>query len=293
MPGANPAAGQPAAQLYNVPGYTQPVYVQPVYVQPQAPIDTAGVPSPPANTNPPVDDFKPETTLIIVSHSQLFYWWPVWVVGYMMALITAMNGVTMDVNGNPLRVFPSSNMGIFFMMTLFMVIMISNVLVRGLASTIVILSIVLATVVFAYLGWWDDIFAFFGGLNIYINQGAYFWFSTLLFLVWAGATFIFDRFSYWRVTPGQMTQVVVFGASSKAFDTENMSVEKRRDDVFRHWILGIGSGDLVIHAFNAGQRVEIHIPNVLFVGSKVAMIHQLVAMEPTMKTPHAAGSPAA
>jgi len=275
--GTTPAAAvPPQAAPYQQAAYAQPVYQQPVYVQPVAAAPAAAAHAPPQEDNP-----RPDMSIILVSHSSLFYWWPIWVVGYTMALITSINGTSFTIDGHPLRVYGGSNMGILFLMTTFLVILITNVTVRGLASTIVILSMVLTTVLFAYFGWWDDVFAFIGGLNIYINEGGYFWFSTLLFLVWAGATFIFDRFSYWRVTPGQMTQVHVFGASSKSFDTQNMSFEKRRDDVFRHWLLGLGSGDLVIHAFNAGQRTEILVPNVLFVGSKVAIVEKLISMEPT------------
>src|SRR5207248_11071456 len=31
----------------------------------------------------------------IVSHSNLFYWWPVWAVGFIMALITGFSGFTL------------------------------------------------------------------------------------------------------------------------------------------------------------------------------------------------------
>jgi len=281
--GATAAGAVPAPQAYQQapyaqPAYQQPVYQQPVYVQPAA---AAPAQAAPAASPPKEDDPRPEMSIVLVSHSMLFYWWPIWVAGFAMALVTSMGGTTFNVNGHPIRVYGSSNLGILFLLTAFLVILITNVTVRGLASTIVILSLVLATVLFAYFGWWDSIFAFVGGLNVYINEGAYFWFSTLMFLVWAGAVFIFDRFSYWRVTPGQMTHIHVFGASSKSYDTQNMSFEKRRDDVFRHWILGMGSGDLVIHAFNAGQRTEILVPNVLFVGRKVAVVERLISMEPT------------
>ena len=28
------------------------------------------------------------TEVVIISHSPLFYWWPVWVVGFLMAVLT-------------------------------------------------------------------------------------------------------------------------------------------------------------------------------------------------------------
>lgn len=122
------------------------------------------------------------------------------------------------------------------------------------------------------LGW-------LGSLTIYLNQGAYFWFSTLLLIAWLLAFFVFDRMEYWVVKPGQITREYVWGAGSETYDTENMALEKRRDDLFRHWLLGLGSGDLKIQTYGAQSR-EIHIPNVLFVGYKVHAIEHMIAQEP-------------
>ena len=43
---------------------------------------------------------------------------------------------------------------------------------------------------------------------------------------------------------------------------------------FRHWIVGLGSGDLIIHRSNTNQ--EIDMPNVLFIAAKVRQIEQLI-----------------
>ena len=48
-----------------------------------------------------------------------------------------------------------------------------------------------------------------------------------------------------------------------------MGLEKHRRDLFRHWLLGIGSGDLEILTSGA-TREKIEVQNVLFIGSKVA-----------------------
>jgi hypothetical protein len=122
------------------------------------------------------------------------------------------------------------------------------------------------------LGW-------IGELNIFLNQGAYFWFSTLLFITWALATYVFDRFTYWVIKPGQITREHFWGAGSESYDTENMVLEKRRNDLFRHWILGLGSGDLKIHTYG-GRAEEIFIPNVLFVGFKIEAVQRLIAEKP-------------
>jgi hypothetical protein len=139
--------------------------------------------------------------------------------------------------------------------------------------------VVLVTVLLAFFGLWDPILAWFGDLKVQLNLGAYFWFSTLMFLVWVLTVFIFDRLSYWRIKPGQITHEFVLGAGSKSYDTENLVLEKFRDDIFRHWVLGMGSGDLHIRPYGA-QREEITVPNVLFIGSKIVEVQRLVATQP-------------
>ncbi len=271
--------------------YEQPIERQPDY-QPQAeprqiqqPVPVrqpaAAVERPPAPEARAEDLGRLEPQITLISHSSLFYWWPVWAVGYALAAMTDIQGQAVQLGQHGVNIHPSNNLGVFFFLTLFVVILISNVVVRGLASALVIMGIVLATVFFAYMGWWDTILGWVSELTIYLNQGAYFWFSTLIFLVWAATTFVFDRMSYWRVRPGQMTHEFVFGSSERSYDTQNMSFEKRRDDVFRHWLLGMGSGDLTINAFNGGHPEEIHIPNVLFIGMKIRAIQEMIAMRPT------------
>ena len=264
-----PAAGQPGAA---VPQYgPQP----PVVVHQTAP------PPPP----PPAPAEPEHREVTVVSHSPLVYWWPVWVVGYVMAGLTWWYGEPVAVGGEAVKVHPGSSLGVLFFLVLFLVIVISNVSVRGYASVTAVMAIITAAVLLAYFGLWGVVLGWLGDLNVYLNQGAYFWFATLMLLVWAATTFVFDRFTYWRVTPGQLTRVTLFGAGSRSYDTENMVFEKRRDDLFRHWILGLGSGDVRIHTYG-GRQEELFIPNVLFVGSKIHEIQHLIATEPASHTPH-------
>jgi len=218
--------------------------------------------------------------LRIYSHSPLFYWWPVWAVGFLMALLTYLQGEQVVIPGSPPERFhPSSNLGIIFFVTLFLVILMTNVSLRGTASVIAILAIILATVLLAWFGWWETILDWVGRLRVHLNLGAYLTFSTLMFLVWGFTVFVFDRTSYWLIKPGQITQEFVFGAGSKSYDTGNMVLEKFQGDLFRNWVIGLGSGDLRIQTMGA-QHDTIDIPNVLFVTRKVALIQEMIAIKP-------------
>lgn len=234
--------------------------------------------TPPAAPHP-LEQPPPLLELKLYSHSSLIYWWPIWAIGYLMALITYLQGQQHMIGTRPEWFHPSSGPGIVFFLTIFLVILISNVAVRGIASGMVIMGIVLVTVLFAYFGWWDTVLDWFGRLSIHINLGGYVFFSTLMFVVWASTVFIFDRMSYWLIKPGQITEEYVFGAGSKSYDTEGMVLEKHRSDLFRHWILGLGSGDLRIHTMGA-QRDTIDVLNVMFLGSKVEIIQRMIAIRP-------------
>ena len=196
-----------------------------------------------------------------------------------MALLTYLGGHRYMVGSDSELFHPSSNLGVVFFLVLFLVILVTNVAVRGLASGVVILAILLGTVTLAYFDLWDSILAWVGHLRIHLNFAAYFWFSTLLFLAWALSFFVFDRMTFWEIKPGQITQDFVFGSGSRSFDTEGMVIEKYRGDLFRHWLLGLGAGDL--HIRTAGPTSErIDIPNVLFIGTKINTIQEMIAIRP-------------
>jgi hypothetical protein len=161
------------------------------------------------------------------------------------------------------------------------VILITNVSLRGLASLVVLLAFAFTTVTLAYFGLWGDLLNWMGKVSIYMNMGFYVFFSTLVLLVWGFSEFVYDRMGYWRVTPGQMTYEKVIGGAAKSYDTRGMVFEKRRQDLFRHWVLGLGSGDILISTTGT-KRETIDVPNVLFVDGKVGEIQQMIAMQPDL-----------
>jgi len=95
-----------------------------------------------------------QTRMRIYSHSSLLFWWPVWLVGYVMAGLTFWHG-----NDQPTATFgqalewvhPGNNLGVIFFLTIYLIIMITNFSVRGLASGMVIMAAALVTVILAML----------------------------------------------------------------------------------------------------------------------------------------------
>ena len=162
-----------------------------------------------------------------------------------------------------------------YMIILFLVIIITSVPLRGLWSLVVLIGLVVLALVVSLFKWWDDILGALYGLHIFINLAGYLLLSSALFVAWAVATFIFDRRSYIVFTPGQIRVCEEIGNRERTYDTTGMTIEKHRDDWFRHIFLGFGSGDLSVRTAGA-DRNEILMPNIALIGFKIDPIQQLI-----------------
>ena len=249
-------------------------------------MSSSSVPQSDSNASSKSMDDKPvsskprsPTKIRIYSHSALLYWWPVWVVGYVMAALTYFQGEMVKIGENTTHMHSSSNLGLIFFVVLFVVILVTNYSVRGLASGIVILGLVLIFVLLLYFNAWEAVFGWFVSHKIYLSLGAYLWISTVMFAMWVIVVFGLDRFSYWEIDPGQLTRDSLIGSGSKSFNTQGMTLEKHQDDLFRHWLLGLGSGDLQVMTAGA-SREQLDIQNVLFVGHKIIAMQRLIAEVP-------------
>jgi hypothetical protein len=219
-------------------------------------------------------------TLIIVGHSSFLYWWPVWVVGAIMAAITYFaNNQVKIVPGSDQTylIYPSPTPGVVFTLVFFLVIIWTNVSLRGIYSAVAVLVVLVLVLLASFLGWWSTLLGWWHQLDIFMNMGFYAFFSALIFIVWALNFFLFDRMTYWKLTPGQLTQDYVIGGAAKSYDTRGMVFEKVRQDLFRNWLLGLGSGEVKISTLGA-HRETMTIPNVIFVDAKVRRIQELIAL---------------
>jgi hypothetical protein len=279
------------------------------------------------DTTPAFDEIR------VYSHSPLFYWWPVWLFGFLFALITAIDNhrmavvpgssllvkervgqdeVRYTVYGSPgddrmekvldpadanekqelarvnpglpagadayrmkPHVSPRTWMGPVYLIILVLVIIITNVPLRGLWSLVTLIGLVVLVLIISLFKWWDSLLTAFVGLHVFINLAGYLLLSIVLCIAWAVATFIFDRRSYIIFTPGQVRVCEEIGSRERTYDTTGMTIEKRRDDWFRHVFLGFGTGDMVIRTAGA-DRHEILMPNVALIGFKIDPIQQLM-----------------
>jgi hypothetical protein len=258
-------------------------------------------------------------TIKIISHTTLIYWWPVWLVGFILAGLTYADGTRLAVvpaettvkeiqpnkvyeltlakpptealvdaaadsgkgtDAFPVRIARSKDYGMVYIVVLLLVIFGSNVPLRGLASIVAILFILLLTVVFAYFGWWTRILDYLGGLHVEISLAGYLIPSVVLLVMWLGTIFLYDPMRYLVFTPGQFVVHKEIGDLREVYDTAQIEAEKRRTDLFRYWILGFGAGDLIVKV--PSQALQIEFPNVLFVAQKVTQIANLMKTKPVL-----------
>ena len=253
----------------------------------------------------------------IVAHSTLFYWWPVWAVGLLLAGLTGVGGYYLAIvpagtqvvegfegdrealvlpagvhlpkdpgTGKPreptLHVSRRSGFGVVFVVVVLVVIFITNVPIRGLWSVIAIMTMVLGTIILALAGWWDDILEAVAQSRVYINAFGYLAISVPLLGIWLVVVLFFDRKVYMVFAPGQLLVRHDVGSGEVTYDTVGMVVAKRRSDLFRHWLLGFGSGDLLVKTGGAHpQQFEMH--NVLFVGKKLKLIQDMLQVREVMR----------
>jgi hypothetical protein len=247
-----------------------------------------GVGSAPAR---PIEVSEPDIT--IYSHSPIFYWWPVWLAGFLMALLTYFDGGLMATvptgtvaEGNTLvvpggtaileaprdRMARSPHLGTWFFIILLVVFVASNVQLRGLWEWIAILAIALAISLIRMWEWWDDLAEWFRLLHVHINLGGYLFVSTFMFAVWVVTVFLFDRRTYMTFSAGQVRILNEIGEAEKVYDATNMTFQVLPNVFIRHRLLGLwGAGDLVVRT-GGPQSEVLEWPNVLFVRSRLKQI---------------------
>jgi hypothetical protein len=290
----------------------------------------------PTQSAPPATSEGPHR-ITIISHSNLYYWWPVWAFGFLMALITwaegyvmavvpqgatahvnatsgvfvtsaknekdevvttpheikepslvieapqagdsAHQGVPLQENGQAEKLFirmsPHRALGVVFVLVLLLVVIGTNVPMRGMWSVLIIVVAVATTVLFAVLGWLETLLAWFWLLDVRLNMAGYFTISAFLFVIWLAALRVFDKQRYITFAPGQFKVCEQIGGGERVYSTDGMTLQKQRSELLRHYVLGLGSGDLIVRTAGA-QGHQIDLPNVLFINAKLRQIENLL-----------------
>jgi hypothetical protein len=261
-----------------------------------------------------VPDARP-AEVVIISHSPLFYWWPVWAVGFLMAawsylqgdliafvppgtvaergaqvlgqdgprdVLIAPPGRSLPAAADPeeltqprMRMARSNDPGVVWTVTFLLVILVTHIKMRGVWSLVVVVFLGFSTVLLVVLGWWDPILRFFRIFDIHMNAFGYLTISVFLFVMWLLMFLVFDRLTYMIFARGRLRVRQAIGEGEKVFDMRGMVFQRHQDDVFRHWLLGMGTADLTVFTSGANAQ-QIEMPNVFGVGRKLALIHTML-----------------
>ncbi len=227
--------------------------------------------------------------LHVYQHSNFFYWWVVWAYGFFCALLTYFNGRTVNLFADKqLYVHSSAWVGISFVALLLIVIFFTNYRVKGANSFIMVMGIGLVAFAMHYLGAWEIIFRSFPALLIFMNLAFYVSLSTALLLLWAFATFVLDRLTYWEFTPGQATLRHRLAESAESFDAHGLHLDLISDDILINKILGLrflgyGTADLKFTTSGA-VRNTFTIENVWRANLRDEQIRELIVVRPNVAT---------
>jgi hypothetical protein len=258
--------------------------------------------------------------VVVYRHTHLFYWWPVWLVGFIFAALCYFSEhymaivppgtvaaqqrqveledgkletrdvlildkgkklfTRLDSDGNAVLIQPTIHaaphrtIGTVYLLVLLLVIVLTNISMRGLWSVLVMMTVILLVIILYLSNSLGTILRSAGLMSIYLNMGGYIVISSALLILWAINFFFLDRMTYMIFTPGQVRVRTEIGGGEMVYDATGMTVQKQRADMLRHWGLGFGSGDLLIFPLNAGHAIEL--PNVLRVTRVVREIETLV-----------------
>jgi hypothetical protein len=243
-----------------------------------------------AKASPP-DASEPE--IKVYSHSSILYWWPVWLLGFVLALLTYLDGGQMAyvpagtvAEGNKLlapeasgpldpphdRMARSPYLGSWFFIVMLIVFVASNVPLRGLWEWVSVLAIVLVITLIWAWGLWDNLAEWFRLLHVHINLAGYLFVSTWLFAIWVVTVFLFDRRTHMIISAGQVRVLNEIGEAEQVYDVTNMTFQVLPNVFIRHRLLGFwGAGDLIVRT--GGPHAEVlEWPNVLFARSRLQQI---------------------
>lgn len=221
--------------------------------------------------------------LRVYQHSNLAYWWIVWLYGLVCAGMTYAQGIGIsqlaarrDEVEKVILFHPSPWLGLSFIGVVLFVVIFTNVRARGVYSIMLMLMTAGAVWGVGKIPGIETAYGWLGLLRVHLNLAFYLTFSVLLMLVWVFVIFLVDRFTWWRFSPGQVIEEHRIGqATGHAFNTEGMIIQRLPDDLFRHRVLGFGTGDFVVKPAS-GDTFEIH--NVWRANRKQRQLEDMIAM---------------
>ena len=206
----------------------------------------------------------PGERMRVYQHSDLIYWWVVWVYGFFCALLTWLRGVPVTVPNahKPVLIFPGAWLGISFVMLMLFVLVFTNARARGVKSLVLFLVLLVVGLVTQMTIGWNEILQYFPLLLVHMNLAFYLLFSTVLFVAWAFVILGTDHSTYWEFAPNSIAKKYWFTDAAESYTSPQVETSRHSDDIFVHrllglWFLGFGTGDIDIRFSTAGSGQKV------------------------------------
>ncbi len=190
-----------------------------------------------------------EPDIRLYSHSPILYWWPVWLVGFVMAIITAVDG------GRMVYVPPGTQIEDR------QILIPEGAALAGpqerMAQSHYLGTILVITLLIVFIS---------------SNLAGYVFLSASVFAVWVASVFLFDHRTYIIFSAGQVRVLDAIGEAERVYDVTNMTFQVQPNIFLRHRIFGFwGAGDIIVRT--GGPHPEVlEWPNVLFARSRLKQI---------------------
>lgn len=225
----------------------------------------------------------------IYAHTKIFYWWAVWLAGFVCAGLTYFFGETATLAGLyagrtvEVLVHPNPWLGFSFILLLLTTLTVTNINFRGQGAFLFIAVVaIILFAIFSFVDFGETV----GQLTVppvYLSFAFYISFASVVFVVWLVSVFFVSRLEYWSLDRNLVGHYVFWGDGLSTTQAHNVQIRKKVDDVFSHWILGLrwlgfGTGDILIRYDNAGQREQHLIENVWNVNRTVRKIERRISV---------------
>ena len=214
----------------------------------------------------PAQASAPGQRMRVYQHSDLLYWWVVWVYGYFCALITWWRGtpIVLSPDGRPVKIYHGAWLGISFVFLVLFVLIFTNARARGVKSLVLFLVLAVIGLGVQLLWGWNEILAYFPLLLVNMNLAFYVLFSTLLLVAWAFVILGTDHSTYWEFAPNSIAKKYWFTDAAESYTSPQVETSRQSDDIFVHrllglWFLGFGTGDIEVRFSTAGGGQRLYV----------------------------------
>ena len=256
----------------------------------------------------------PKDKIIIRSHNESFFLWPMAYIGLAFALVSLLDGgrlavvpsntnvetitfkgaehkalvlpagSTDNLESPKLHITHSKSLGTFYLIFLFIFINIAFNKLKGIFWWFFYSLLLLGGIILWQFGWLDNITNYVAGLDIRLSAGFYFFFSFLLLLNFLLRIHLLDYLTLeWaEFSPGQIRICENFGEGVTVKDAAGLHFERDKSDWTR-WLVGFGMGDLIIKTGGAIPET-IRLRNVTNIDHKVGQIDKLLRAREIIQT---------